>query len=155
MKHWRDMFKSMRREFTKTATHGHHGKGPGQGSSLASSSNGDRKAAHRHLLSSLRRGSCRDRSRYLGQVHIPLSLRCPVCSGEPGNLSELQQHIAEHLCDVFRNDGIRDAFLGQAQGSGRAGPSSSETGGGRREKRPRCHSAPGGRAGGLWSTRQN
>ena len=32
---------------------------------------GDRKAAHRHLLSSLRRGSCRDRSRYLGQVHIP------------------------------------------------------------------------------------
>ena len=38
---------------------------------------GDRKAAHRHLLSSLRRGSCWDRSRYLGQVHIPLSLRCP------------------------------------------------------------------------------
>ena len=35
---------------------------------------GDRKAAHRHLLSSLRRGSCRDRSRYLGQVHIPQSL---------------------------------------------------------------------------------
>ena len=50
---------------------------------------GDRKAAHRHLLSSLRRGSCRDRSRYLGQVHIPLSLRCPVCSAEPGNWSEL------------------------------------------------------------------
>ena len=36
---------------------------------------GDRKAAHRHLLSSLCRGSCRDRSRHLGQVHIPLSLR--------------------------------------------------------------------------------
>ena len=47
---------------------------------------GDRKAAHRHLLSSLRRGSCRDRSRYLGQVHIPLSLRCPVCSAEPAKL---------------------------------------------------------------------
>ena len=39
---------------------------------------GNRKAAHRHLLSSLRRGSCRDRSRYPGQGHIPLSLRCPV-----------------------------------------------------------------------------
>ena len=39
---------------------------------------GDRKAAHRHLLSSLRRGSCCDRSRCLGQVHIPPSLRCPV-----------------------------------------------------------------------------
>ena len=111
--------------------------------------NGDRKAAHRHLLSSLRRGSCRDRSRHLGQVHIPLSLRCPVCSAEPGNWSELQQHIAEHLCDVFRNDGLRDAFLGQAQAGGgsAAGPSSGETGGGRREKRPRRHSAPGGRAG--------
>ena len=63
---------------------------------------GDRKAAHRHLLSSLRRGSCRDRSRYLGQVHIPLSLRCPICSADPGNWSELQQHIAEHLRDVFQ-----------------------------------------------------
>ena len=61
---------------------------------------GDRKAAHRHLLSSLRRGSCRDRSRYLGPVHLPLSLRCPVCSGEPGNWSELQQHLAE-LCATF------------------------------------------------------
>ena len=59
-------------------------------------------AVHGHLLSSLRRGSCRDRSRYLGQVHIPLSLRCPVCSAEPGNWSELQQHLAEHLCDVFK-----------------------------------------------------
>ena len=111
---------------------------------------GDRKAAQRHLLSSLRRGSCRDRSRYLGQVHIPPSLRCPVCSAEPGNWSELQQHIAERLCDVFRNDGLRDAFLGQAQaggGSAGAGPSSGETGGGRREKRTRRHSAPGGRAG--------
>ena len=61
----------------------------------------------RHLLSSLRRGSCRDRSRCLGQVHIPLSLRCPVCSAEPGNWSELQQHLAEHLCDVFKNDGLQ------------------------------------------------
>ena len=111
---------------------------------------GDRKAAHRHLLSSLRRGSCRDRSRYLGQVHIPLSLRCPVCSAEPGNWSELQQHVAEHLCDFIRNDGLRDAFLGQAQAGGGfagAGPSSGETGGGRREKRPRRYSAPCGRAG--------
>ena len=110
---------------------------------------GDRKAAHRHLLSPLRRGSCRDRSRFLGQVHIPLSLRCPVCLAEPGNWSELQQHLAKHLCDVFKNDGLRDAFL-QAQaggGSARAGPSSGETGGGRRVKRSRCHSAPGGRAG--------
>ena len=65
-------------------------------------------AAHRHLLSSLRRGSCCDRSRYLGQVHIPLSLRCPICSAETGNWSELQQHIAEHLRDVFKNDGLRD-----------------------------------------------
>ena len=111
---------------------------------------GDRKATHRHLLSSLRRGSCRDRSRYLGQVHIPLSLRCPICPAEPGNWSELQQHIAEHLRDVFKNDGLRDALLVQAQaggGSARAGPSSGETGGGRRRKRSRCHSAPGGRAG--------
>ena len=46
---------------------------------------GDRTAVHRHLLSSIRRGSCCDRSRYLGQVHIPLSLRCPICSAEPGN----------------------------------------------------------------------
>ena len=45
-----------------------------------------------------------------------------------------------YLCDVF----------GQAQargGSARAGPSSGEAGGGRRGKRARCHSAPGGRAG--------
>ena len=62
----------------------------------------DRKAAHRHLLSSLRRGSCRDRSRYLGQVHIPQSLCCPVCSAEPGNWSELQSHLAEHLSGVFQ-----------------------------------------------------
>ena len=111
---------------------------------------GTEKAAHRHLLSSLRRGSCCDRSRYLGQVHIPLSLRCPICSAEPGNWSELQQHITEHLRDVFKNDGLRDAFLEQAQaggGSARAGPPSGETGGGRRVKRPRRHSAPGGRAG--------
>ena len=40
---------------------------------------GDRNAAHRHLPSPIRRGFCRDRSRYLGQVHIPLSLCCPVC----------------------------------------------------------------------------
>ena len=68
-------------------------------------------------------------------MHIPLSLRCPVCSAEPGNWSELQQHLDEHLCDVFKNDGLRDAFLGQAQAGGgpaRAGPSSGETGGGRR-----------------------
>ena len=118
---------------------------------------GDRKAAHRHLLSSLRRGSCRDRSRYLCQVHIPPSLRCPVCSAEAGNWSELQQHIAEHLCDVFRNDGLRDAFLGQGQaggGSTGAGPSSGETGGGRRGKRPRRHSGTCWRLC-LWSTRQN
>ena len=105
--------------------------------------------------SSSSRGSCRDRSRYLGQVHIPLSLRCPVCSADLGNWSELQQHIAEHLRDVFKNDGLRDAFFGQAQaggGSARAGPSSSETGGGRSGKR-----APGGtcRRLCLWSTRQN
>ena len=56
-----------------------------------------------------------------------------------------------NICETFpKNDGLRDAFLGQAQtggGSARAGPSSGETGGGRREKRPRRHSAPGGRAG--------
>ena len=72
---------------------------------------GDRKAAHRHLLSSLRRGSCRDRSRYLGQVHIPQSLCCPVCSAEPGNWSELQSHLAEHLSGVF--NGFRNAGLGK------------------------------------------
>ena len=62
---------------------------------------GDRKAAHRHLLSSLRRRPCRDRSRYLGQVHIPQSLCWPVCSAEPGNWSELQLHLAEHLSSVL------------------------------------------------------
>ena len=72
---------------------------------------GDRKAAHRHLLSSLRRGSCRDRSRYLGQVLIPQSLCCPVCSAEPGNWSELQSHLAEHLSSVF--NGFRNAGLGK------------------------------------------
>ena len=45
---------------------------------------------HRHLLSSLRRGSCCDKSRCLGQVHIPLSLRCPICSAELGNWSKLE-----------------------------------------------------------------
>ena len=123
--------------------------------------NGDRKAAHRHLLSSLRlppepRANLvlldlrRDRSRYLGQVHIPLSVRCPVCSAEPGNWLELQQHLAEQLCDVFKNDGFRDAFLGQAQvggGSAKAGPSSGETGGGRRGQRTRGSATTGGRAG--------
>ena len=59
---------------------------------------GDRKAAHRHLLSSLRRGSCRDRSRYLGQVHIPPSLRCPVCSAEPGQSSN---SILLNICATF------------------------------------------------------
>ena len=74
---------------------------------------GDRKAAHRHLLSSLRRGSCRDRSRYLGQVHIPQSLCCPVCSAEPGSWSELQSHLAEHLSGVF--NGFRNAGMGETQ----------------------------------------
>ena len=69
---------------------------------------GDRNAAHRHLLSSIRRGFCRDRSRYLGQVHIPPSLCCPVCAAGLGNWSDLQQHLAEHLCDVFEN-GFGDA----------------------------------------------
>ena len=55
---------------------------------------GDRNAAHRHLLTSIRRGFCRDRSRYLGQVHISLCLCCLVCAAEPGNWSELQQHLA-------------------------------------------------------------
>ena len=66
-------------------------------------------------------------------MHIPLSLRCPISSAEPGKWSELQQHIAEHLRDVSKNDGLRDAFLGQAQAGGRsarAGPSSGETGSG-------------------------
>ena len=77
---------------------------------------GDRKAAHRHLLSSLRRGPCRDRSRYLGQVHIPQSLCCPVCSAEPGNWSELQLHLAEHLSSVF--NGFRNAGMGETQVGG-------------------------------------
>ena len=90
---------------------------------------GDRKAAHRHLLSSLRRGSCRDRSRYLGQVHIPQSLCCPVCSAEPGNWSELQLHLTEQLSSVF--NGPRNAGMGETQ------VRSGETGGGRREQRAR------------------
>ena len=77
---------------------------------------GDRKAAHRHLLSSLRRGSCRDRSRYLGQVHIPQSLCWPVCSAEPGHWSELQSHLAEHLSSVF--NGFRNAGMGETQVGG-------------------------------------
>ena len=53
------------------------------------------------------------------------------------------------MCEVDRNDGLRDAFLGQAQAGGGAGagPSSGETGGGRRGKRTKRHSALGGRAG--------
>ena len=44
------------------------------------------------------------------------SLCCPVCSAEPGNWSELQQHLTEHLCDVFKN-GLRDASMAsQEQG---------------------------------------
>ena len=38
----------------------------------------------------------------LGQVHIPQSLCCPVCSAEPGNWSELQSHLAEHLSGVVQ-----------------------------------------------------
>ena len=109
---------------------------------------GDRTAAHRHLLSSLRRGSCRDRSRYLGQVHIPQSLCCPVCSAEPGNWSELQLHLAEHLSSLL--NGPRNAVMGETQagrGSARAGPTSGETGGGRRGQRARGSSTLGGRAG--------
>ena len=112
---------------------------------------GDRKAAHRHLLSSLRRGSCRDRSRYLGQVHIPQSLCCPVCSAEPGSWSELQLHLAEHLSSVF--NGFRNAGMGETQvgrGSAKPGSASGETGGGRRGQRAR-----GSATFGLWSTRQN
>ena len=107
---------------------------------------GDRKAAHRHLLSSLRRGSCRDRSRYLGLVHIPQSLRCPVCSADPGNWSELQQHLAGHLNNVF--NGPRNACMGETQVGidfARAGTSGGETGGGRRGQRARCSSEIGGR----------
>ena len=109
---------------------------------------GDRKAAHRHLLSSLRRGSCRDRSRYLGQVHIPQSLCCPVCSAEPGNWSELQLHLAEHLSSVF--NGFRNAGMGETQvgrGFAKSGSASGETGGGRRGQRARGSSTLGGRAG--------
>ena len=93
----------------------------------------------------------------LSSAHPTVSLRCPVCSAEPGNWSELQKHIAEHLWDVFRNDELGDAFLGQAQagrGSTGAGPSSGETGGGTRAKRTRRHSAPGGRAGGSVSSQR-
>ena len=109
---------------------------------------GNRRAAHRHLLSSLRRGSCRDRSRYLGQVHIPQSLCCPVCSAEPGNWSELQLHLAEHLSSVF--NGFRNAGLGETQvgrGSAKPGSASGETGGGRRGQRARGSATLGGRAG--------
>ena len=108
---------------------------------------GDRKAAHRHLLSSLRRGSCRDRSRYFGQVHIPQSLCCPVCSAEPGNWSELQSHLVEHLSSVF--NGFRNAGLGETQvgrGSAKPGSASGETGGGRRGQRTRGSATTGGRA---------
>ena len=106
---------------------------------------GDRKAAHRHLLSSLRRGSCRDRSRYLGQVHIPQSLCCPVCSAEPGSWSELQLHLAEHLSSVF--NGFRNAGMGETQvgrGSAKPGSASGETGGGGRGQRTRGSSTLGG-----------
>ena len=108
---------------------------------------GDRKAAHRHLLSSLRRGSCRDRSRYFGQVHIPQSLCCPVCSAEPGNWSELQSHLTEHLSGLF--NGFRNAGLGETQvgrGSAKPGSESGETGGGRRGQRTRGSATTGGRA---------
>ena len=65
--------------------------------------------------------------------------------------------LLNNLCDVVRNDGLRDAFLGHAQaagGSAGAGPSSGETGGGRRGKRTRRHSALGGRAGDSVSGRR-
>ena len=81
------------------------------------------------------------------QVHIPLSLRCSICSAEPRKWSELQQHIAEHLRDVFKNDGLRDAFLGQAQAGGGQGRRAVRQAVAEGKKRPRRHSAPGGRAG--------
>ena len=62
------------------------------------------------------------------EVHIPLSLRCPVCLAEPGNWSELQQHLAEHFSKMTD-------FEMPSWGKRR------------REKRSRCHLALGGRAG--------
>ena len=105
---------------------------------------------HRHLLSSILRGFCRGRSRYLGLVHKPLCLCCPVCTAEPGNWSELQQRSAEHLCDVFKN-GFGDASVEQAQvRNGRlagAGPAGGAPGGGRGRQRWRGSSATGRGAG--------
>ena len=46
-------------------------------------------------------------------------LCCPVCDAEPGNWSDLQQYLAEHLCDVFKN-GVGDASMEQAQVRGGA-----------------------------------
>ena len=56
---------------------------------------GNRKAAHRHLLSSLRRGSCRDRSRCLGQVHIPRFAQPNVEIGQNSNSTSL------NICQTF------------------------------------------------------
>ena len=74
--------------------------------------------------------------------------RC--CDAEPGSWSDLQQHLAEHLCDVFKN-GFGDASMEQAQVRGgdiaRAGPTGSATGGGRGRQRMRSAPAIGRGAG--------
>ena len=81
-------------------------------------------------------------------LHIPQSLCCPVCSAEPGNWSELQLHLAEHLSSVF--NGFRNASMGETQvgtGFAKSGSASGETGGGRRGQRVRGSATLGGRAG--------
>ena len=69
------------------------------------------------------------------------SLCCPVCSAEPGNWSELQQHLTEHLCDVFQE------WTSRCQhGVAGAGLSGSAPGSGRGRQRARRYSTQGRRA---------
>ena len=110
---------------------------------LTSEGNLDALLEHVWLLESVQTGS---------RKSVP-SLSCDLwgrrCAAEPGNWSELQQHLAEHLCDVFKN-GFGDASMEQAQvrggGLAEAGEAGSATGGGRRQ-RARCSSATGQGAG--------
>ena len=79
----------------------------------------------------------------LVQFTFPFSLCCLVCPAESGNWSELQQHLAEHLCvdleTLAWNKGKLEVVVSQ-------GVAGSATGGGRGRQRSRCSSVESAQA---------